>query len=80
MQLAAAADETGKYDPWDFMNRWREVIENDPTHPLHEQLKAIPKYDNGQGGNKPIELQLLREKIPAKYIYELTNWKDSKKY
>jgi len=78
MQLAAAADETGKYDPWDFMNRWREVIENDPTHPLHAELKAIPNYDNGQGGNKPIELQLLREKIPAKYIYELTNWKDSK--
>jgi len=28
---------------------------------------------------KPAELTLLREKIPARYIYELTNWKDNKK-
>ena len=73
MQLAAAADETGKYDPWDFMHKWQEVILNNPSHPLHEELKLKPALP------KPAELTLLREKIPARYIYELTNWKDNKK-
>ena len=78
MQLAAAVDETGKYDAWDFMNKWREVILDDPTHPLHNQLKLVDPYDNGQGGNKPVELEMLRELVPAKYVYELINWGDSK--